>query len=195
MYDVTDAIIHLDTTALRVLAHPLRSRLLTELRLHGAATATELADRLTTNTGATSYHLRKLESVGLVSDTGTGEGKRRVWEAASRGHEWTPSDFAGDDDAEASLSWLSRHYFAELEGWADRWFAAERSWSREWRDSLGYGDDGVHVTPTQAMAMREDIHQVVQKYRDAGRGEPDAADIMIWTILLPVGEPPREELS
>jgi DNA-binding transcriptional ArsR family regulator len=193
--DVNDVIIHLDATALRVLAHPLRSRLLSELRLHGSATATELADRLKTNTGATSYHLRKLESVGLVSDTGTGEGKRRVWEAASRGHEWTPSDFVGDDDAEASLSWLSRHYFTELEGWADRWFAAERTWTRAWRDALGYGDDGVHVTPAQAMAMREDIHQVVQKYRDAGRGEPDATDIMIWTILLPVGEPPQEEGS
>jgi hypothetical protein len=36
---------------------------------------------------------------------------------------------------------------------------------------------------------------VVQKYRDAGRGEPDATDIMIWTILLPVGEPPQEEGS
>jgi DNA-binding transcriptional ArsR family regulator len=192
---VNDVIIHLDATALRVLAHPLRSRLLSELRLHGSATATELADRLKTNTGATSYHLRKLESVGLVSDTGTGEGKRRVWEAASRGHEWTPSDFVGDDDAEASLSWLSRHYFTELEGWADRWFAAERTWTRAWRDALGYGDDGVHVTPAQAMAMREDIHQVVQKYRDAGRGEPDATDIMIWTILLPVGEPPQEEGS
>ena len=192
--DVND-VIHLDATALRVLAHPLRSRLLSELRLHGSATATELADRLTTNTGATSYHLRKLESVGLVSDTGTGEGKRRVWEAASRGHEWTPSDFVGDADAEASLSWLSRHYFSELEGWADRWFAAERTWTRAWRDALGYGDDGVHVTPAQAMAMREDIHQVVQKYRDAGRGEPDAADLMIWTILLPVGEPPQEDRS
>jgi DNA-binding transcriptional ArsR family regulator len=188
-------VIHLDATALRVLAHPLRSRLLSELRLHGAATATELADRLTTNTGATSYHLRKLESVGLVSDTGTGEGKRRVWVAASREHEWTPSDFVGDDDAEASLSWLSRHYFTELQGRADRWFAAERAWPRPWRDALGYGDDGVHVTPAQAMALRADIHQVVQKYRNAGRGESDATDVMIMTILLPVVERPQEDLS
>jgi DNA-binding transcriptional ArsR family regulator len=188
-------VIHLDATALRVLAHPLRSRLLSELRLHGAATATELADRLTTNTGATSYHLRKLESVGLVSDTGTGEGKRRVWVAASREHEWTPSDFAGDDDAEASLSWLSRHYFTELQGRADRWFAAERAWPRAWRDALGYGDDGVHVTPAQAMALRADIHQLVQKYRNAGRGESDATDVMIMTILLPVVERPQDDLS
>ena len=42
MYDVPD-VLRLDATALRVLAHPLRSRLLSQLRLHGPATATELA--------------------------------------------------------------------------------------------------------------------------------------------------------
>jgi hypothetical protein len=51
------------------------------------------------------------------------------------------------------------------------------------------------VTPAQAMAMREDIHQVVQKYRDAGRGQADATDIMIYTILLPVDERPQEARS
>jgi DNA-binding transcriptional ArsR family regulator len=188
-------VIHLDATALRVLAHPLRSRLLAQLRLHGAATATELADRLTTNTGATSYHLRKLESVGLVKDTGAGSGKRRVWETASRGHEWTPSDFAGDDDSEASLSWLTRHYFTELQGRADRWFAAERAWPLEWRDVLGYGDDGVHVTPAQAKAMREEIHEVVMKYRQAGDGDSEATDVMIWTILLPFDDAPKADGS
>ena len=45
--------IRLDTTALRTLAHPLRSRLLTQLRLHGPATATSLAGTLGTNSGAT----------------------------------------------------------------------------------------------------------------------------------------------
>ncbi len=185
VYVVTE-LIHLDAEALRVLAHPLRSRLLSDLRLHGAATATELAERLATNTGATSYHLRKLESVGLVRDTGTGSGKRRVWEASSRGHEWTPSDFEGDEDAEASLSWLNRHYFSALQAQADSWFAAERGWSREWRDALGYGDDGIRVTAAQAKQLRQEIHELVTKYRNAGAGDASARDIMIWTILLPV---------
>src|ERR671917_2926062 len=71
--------ITLDAQAVKVLAHPLRSRLLSQLRTAGPATATDLATELNTNTGATSYHLRKLESVGLVTDTGEGEGKRRLW--------------------------------------------------------------------------------------------------------------------
>ena len=68
-------------SALRTLAHPLRSRILAELRVHGQATASDLARALATHTGATSYHLRKLEEVGLVEDTGEGAGRRRVWRA------------------------------------------------------------------------------------------------------------------
>jgi len=183
---VTTQIIHLDATALRVLAHPLRSRLLSELRLHGPATATDLAERLVTNTGATSYHLRKLESVGLVSDTGEGAGKRRIWAAASRGHEMTPSDFVGDEDAEESMTWLTRHYVAQLVDRAEGWFQAERGWPREWRDALGYGDDGVVVTAEQAAAMGQDLMAVIDRYRNAGAGDPAARRVLVSTVALPV---------
>ena len=83
--------IRLDAQAVKVLAHPLRSRLLSRLRTAGPATATGLAAALNTNTGATSYHLRKLETVGLVTDTGEGEGKRRLWRASTDFHSWTNS--------------------------------------------------------------------------------------------------------
>src|ERR1035438_7930537 len=65
----TAATVHLDSTALAVLAHPLRSRLLDELRISGPATATTLAAALHTNSGATSYHLRafghRSDQIGL----------------------------------------------------------------------------------------------------------------------------------
>src|SRR4051812_49756154 len=71
--------------------HPLRARLLTALRMNGGATATALARELGTNTGATSYHLRKLASVGLVEETEGGRGKERWWRAEiGRAHVWTP---------------------------------------------------------------------------------------------------------
>ena len=95
--------IRLDAGSLRVLAHPLRSRLLSRLRIGGPATATDLATALGTNSGATSYHLRKLEAVGLVTDTGEGEGKRRLWRAATDFHSYYPSDFVGDEDSETAL--------------------------------------------------------------------------------------------
>jgi DNA-binding transcriptional ArsR family regulator len=183
---VTDDSLQLDATALRVLAHPLRSRLLSELRLHGAATATELADRLATNTGATSYHLRKLESVGLVLDTATGAGKRRVWEAATRGHSWEPSDFAGDDRAEESMTWLTRHYVAQQTDRAEQWFQHQRGWPQAWRDALGYADDGVIVTPAQARELAEELQAVMGRYREAGAGDPAARRVLVSTLAIPV---------
>ena len=187
--------IRLDADALRVLAHPLRSRLLDQLRLHGPATATELADRLVTNTGATSYHLRKLESVGLVSDTGDGVGKRRVWQASSRGHEWEPSDFAGDPDAEASLSWLTAHYRTTHAERLARWADMEREWPGHWRDALGSGDDGVRVTSEQAVALRRELEAVIERYHTAGADDPDAIRVLIWTHLLPMDDRPPQEQS
>jgi DNA-binding transcriptional ArsR family regulator len=181
-----DDTLRLDSAALAVLAHPMRSRLLSELRLHGAATATELAERLATNTGATSYHLRKLESVGLVLDTGTGAGKRRVWDASTRRHGWQPSDFAGDDEAEQSLAWLHRHYVAQLARRAEAWFDVERTWPAEWRDVLGYGDASVTVTPEQARAMREEIEALVRRYDEVGKDQPGAERLLIGTIIVPI---------
>src|SRR6478609_3575831 len=101
MTDDARSIITLDSHAPQVLAHPLRSRLLTALRVNGPATATALAETLDTNTGATSYHLRKLASVGLVEETGQGRGRERWWRAATEMHAWTERDVAGDPDAEA----------------------------------------------------------------------------------------------
>ena len=67
-----------------MLAHPLRSRLLAELRVRGPATATTLAAVLQTNSGATSYHLRKLAEVALVVDSGKGSGRPAALERQHR---------------------------------------------------------------------------------------------------------------
>ena len=80
------SMLHLDAQAVKVLAHPLRSRLLSALRSGGPANATDLAQRLGTNTGATSYHLRKLASVALVEETGEGHGRERPWRASTDMH-------------------------------------------------------------------------------------------------------------
>jgi len=178
--------IRLDAEAVKVLAHPLRSRLLTQLRRTGPGTATDLAERLGTNTGATSYHLRKLESVGLVEDTGEGEGKRRLWRAASRSHSWAPSDFAGDEDAETSIGWLVRDYVHQAAERMEGWLDAEHAWPADWRDAMGISDDVVLVDPAQAEALQQELLDVVVRYRAAGAGRPDAREVSVWLMMMPV---------
>ena len=93
--------VHLDRPALAMLAHPLRSRLLAELRVRGPATATTLAAVLQTNTGATSYHLRKLAQVGLVVDASLGSGRQRLW---SPGPKFWPRNETPGADADAAAA-------------------------------------------------------------------------------------------
>ncbi len=176
----------LDATALKTLAHPLRSRLLSALRVGGAATATDLAARLGTNSGATSYHLRRLESVGLVTDTGAGEGKRRLWRASTDSHQYEPSDFAGDEDAETALSWLQRDYSRHLGEQFERWLDVEHTWPPEWQDAVGMGDSFVIATAEQVSEMTKEVWAVFEKYRRVGQGNPNARRVAVYLVDYPL---------
>ena len=178
--------VHLDATSLKVLAHPLRSRLLSALRRGGPATATDLAAALGTNSGATSYHLRKLESVGLVRDTGEGEGKRRLWQAATESHQFEPSDFVGDEDAETALNWLVRDYTRHLAEQFERWLDVEGTWPVEWRDAAGMSDSYVVATAEQVEALKAEIDEVIARYRRVGQGNPQARRLAVYSVLYPL---------
>jgi DNA-binding transcriptional ArsR family regulator len=184
--------VRLDTDALVALAHPLRSRLLSTLRLHGSATATELAERLETNTGATSYHLRRLESVGLVTDTGEGVGRRRVWAPSTWAHSYVPSDFEHAPDAGAALAWLSRHYLQQMGERLGTWLDEQERWPSSWRDACGLSDDKVLVTADQASRLAAELAEVVGRYRRAGEADESAREVLVWTAQAPItaGDPP-----
>ncbi|MDF2093305.1 helix-turn-helix domain-containing protein [Knoellia sp. 3-2P3] len=176
----------LDTTALKVLAHPLRSRLLSTLRRGGPATATALAAALGTNSGATSYHLRKLESVGLVTDTGEGEGKRRLWRASTDSHQFEPSDFAGDENAETALNWLVRDYTRHFAEQFERWLDVEAAWPAEWRDAAGMSDSYVIATPEQVEELKAEVDELIARYRRVGQGNPRARRLAVYSVLYPL---------
>ena len=185
--------ITLDATAIKVLAHPLRSRLLSRLRTNGRATATDLAAALGTNTGATSYHLRKLESVGLVTDTGKGEGRRRVWRASTDSHSWTNSAFRDDEDTSTALNWLQRDYVRQFAEKAERWLDSAADWPSEWIDVLGLNDTFVTVTPEQMRDLQRRLDELLAEYRTAGEGDPQGRRVSVYYYARPldVKHPPK----
>ena len=184
--------IHLDERAIRVLAHPLRSRLLSRLRTDGPATATELAGELATNTGATSYHLRALEAVGLVTDTGEGAGKRRLWRATTQYHSWTNSDFAGDDDTRTALDWLQRNYIRQFAERAEHWLDAVDAWPAEWVDALGLSDAFVTVTPEQLVQLNRELDTLIARYRTLGEDDPRARRVHLSLYANPADLTPPD---
>ncbi len=187
-------------SVVRTLAHPLRARLYHALRDGGPATATLLAAALGTNSGATSYHLRKLAEVGVVADVphgtvgtvGTvGRGRDRVWQAlpVDRSRTGEAGD-APDVDDLAALDWIDRDYVRHVADQADRWLDAAPHWPTRWRDRLGMTDAAVLVTSAQLGAMREEIAEVVSRYRRVGQGNPTAKRVAVYVNCFPVDSTP-----
>ena len=171
--------------AVKVLAHPLRSRLLGTLRRGGPATATTLATALSTNSGATSYHLRKLESVGLVADTGEGAGKQRLWRAATSSHSWERTELARDEDAATALGWLERDYLRLFTNDFGHWLDVAEAWPGEWQDAAGQGDTWVTVNAEQLKKLRRELDEVVERYRSA-EPAPGARRVTLWQAAFPL---------
>ena len=70
------------STLFRVLANPLRRRMLAYLQQHREANSTSLAKALGESTGTTSYHLRKLAELRFVEEVPErSTGRERWWRA------------------------------------------------------------------------------------------------------------------
>jgi DNA-binding transcriptional ArsR family regulator len=177
----------LGVEAVKVLAHPLRSRLLGELRTNGPATATALAEALDTNSGATSYHLRKLASVGLVEETGEGKGRERWWRASHEMHSWFASDLDDDPDGIAVAAWLRGEALRRFQVFAEEWFASEYDWPVEWRDAGGSSDYLLQLSAAQLSDLGRDLFDVIERYRRLAPG-PDPARVVLYTFAFPQPE-------
>ncbi len=176
----------------RALAHPLRSRLLAQLRVHGGATATQLALDLDTNSGATSYHLRILEYAGLIIDSGSGVGRRRVWEAAPSpvGDEFDLGDETAAHEA-VTARWLQHDLVHHAADRGDRWVDEQDNWPSSWQLACGLRDHDVLVTTEQLSALAAELTEVFARYRRIGAGSPGARRVAAYSSLLPVDKAPK----
>ena len=193
--DASFTTLRLDPAALRVLAHPLRSRLLTALRMRGPATATALARELETNTGATSYHLRKLGSVGLVEETDDGRGRERWWRASTAGHGWKERDIAGDPDAEAASDWLKQHYLRHFLERYERWLEVARDEPLDWRDAADSGDAELRVSADRLREFETELLALIERYRDPSPADPEARRVALYYSTFPVTDAGSEETT
>jgi predicted ArsR family transcriptional regulator len=180
--------VYLNPKQIRVLAHPLRSRLIGELRLDGPATATRLAEALGTNTGATSYHLRQLAEAGLVrEDPGAGHGRERVWQAAHDVSSWQRNAYADDPDATAAADWLAGYQVKRFADRAEHWQRALADEPAAWRDAASFSDYILTLTAGQLDGMLKELDAVVERHRRNANADPapDGRQVLIYLAGLP----------
>ncbi|MGA5311328.1 helix-turn-helix domain-containing protein [Micromonospora taraxaci] len=185
--------VRIDKRQVRVLAHPLRMRLVGALRVKGPATATTLAELLGTNTGATSYHLRQLADVGLVvEDPDRGSGRQRWWQAAHDVTNWDATDFDDDPDARAAIEWIQGDQVRLLAETADRWFATQHEWSPAWRDAFGMSDIFMTIPAARLEELQAEVWQVLERYhREADNADPvhpEARPVQVFLASYPLRE-------
>lgn len=160
--------VRLNHEQLRALSHPLRHRILTALRVDGPSTSTGIAERLGSNSGKTSYHLRMLADVGLVvEETELGNARDRWWRAAHDMTNLDPLDFTDDADASAALDYLMGRYARFTATQIEQWLMNQADWSTEWIEAADLSDWSVKLTPVQLKAMNEEVSAVVTRYVEA----------------------------
>lgn len=180
-------LVHLTSEMVRVLAHPLRARLLALLRVEGAATASALAARVGTNSGATSYHLRQLAEAGLVvEDTERGTKRDRWWKSAHHGHSWRDAEHDDDPDARVAADWLTRNAHRNYARHVDAWHDVRTEWPLEWRNAADQSDFAVRATAAQLTELNERVHELIREYEYAADlDDPDAEHVMFVLYSFP----------
>lgn len=153
-----------DPKELRALAHPVRMRLLQLIARDGKLTATQCAAAMGESVANCSYHLNMLAKYDYIQQAEGGQGREKPWELVHEGHSWSTVS----DDPEASLAAEAasdmflqvafdtireRHQLESLE-------------PDEWRDAVGLGDSNEYLTPAELSEMREEIKEIMGRYKD-----------------------------
>lgn len=178
---------------MRALAHPVRMQLVGLLRKHGPSTATQLAERLSINSGTASYHLRQLGAAGYVEeDSERGNARERWWRAP---HESTSLDSAAlaARDTEAATA-LLRSTAAVHSLRTQRTLNGYETLPTAWRTATDMSDWMLRLTPEEVRQLGAELHAVVERYRRdsprAATSAPEHAEhVTVLLHLLPDPEP------
>jgi DNA-binding transcriptional ArsR family regulator len=180
----------LDARSLRGLAHPLRMRLLSELRRSGPATASQLAARLGESSGATSYHLRQLAEYGFLEDAPEhGKGRERWWQAMHGGVELNEALLLDPDPAVRGAAAVFMHEVSTVHAQELSTFVATaHDWSADWYEGSDASDWTLRLTPELSVELIAKMHELVDSYRARAlpEGTPEAEQVRIHSHVFPV---------
>ncbi|MFI7703288.1 helix-turn-helix domain-containing protein [Nonomuraea sp. NPDC049480] len=178
-----------DPQVLKVVAHPLRVRLLGLLRTDGPATASELGRKVGESSGSTSYHLRELFKYGFIEeDPDRRDGRERRWRPRHRYTSWDSVTMSTTAEGREAIKIMHLRQ-AEMVGRLMEGFDPA-DWTGDWVDVSGMSD---HVLTLPAAALREFKDKTDELLRDlAARyaGDPDARQVRVWLGAVPR---PQEE--
>lgn len=179
-----------DPETLRVLAHPLRQRIMRHLG-QGPANSTTLARALGESTGATSYHLRQLARHGFVAEIPErSHGRQRWWRLVGMDLRF-PRRSQQTAETRGLMDEMNRLAFAaDLEDFA--WFQLHRDEMGEWADALPYSRGEIQVTTAELLEFFEEYLRLLERYQRPDEDKPPGTrTVLTRFVAFPAPDPSR----
>ena len=151
-----------DPRAMRALSHPVRLAILSRLQRHGPSTATQLAPEVGATPSVTSWHLRHLESFGLITDAESPDRRQRYWKAVARGFRFEmPDDEVGRAAGHLLRGAMHAQNLAQLVRWADE---IQPRLDPVWDRVAGAANTRVDVTAEEADQVLSGMEALLAPY-------------------------------
>lgn len=152
----------LSTAQLRVLSHPMRIAFLRRLRGDGPATARMLGREFDLDSGAASYHLRRLAAGDIIAeDTTLGTRRERWWRAVDDQLQSAPAADGNPADARGHVRSTVLGAAEELR----RVAATVPDASAEWLADAAFVDLRLPLDHATRRALLTDLMAVIDRYR------------------------------
>jgi DNA-binding transcriptional ArsR family regulator len=182
----------LGAAELRALAHPLRLRMLGLLR-EGPATASQLGRALGESSGATSYHLRVLASVGMVEeDVDRGNARERWWRRPDEIVIVSAVPGTGDEEYEAAQAQLKAVFLEFDEQAMERYLQLREQLGERGEEATYIGNFRVEATVEEISELRETILRLVDALRRPPEARPEGTiPVHVTFRALPQALPPE----
>ncbi len=175
-----------DARAIRAIAHEVRQQVINILYAEQQPlTATQLAGRTSLSPSALSYHLRALESWGVVvrDDAADGDGRNRPWRAAGTVLEIKAGQGAGDAAAADAL------FESMLDDQRNRIRHLRNLPKAEQEGYTSMGVTTYWLTAEEIADLRHTLDEVLRTYRDQRPGAgPGRRRVAVTYSVLPVPE-------
>ncbi|MEV0585776.1 winged helix-turn-helix domain-containing protein [Nonomuraea sp. NPDC050310] len=170
-----------DPQVLKVVAHPLRVRLLGLLRAEGPATASQLGRKVDESSGSTSYHLRELAKYGFIEEDPSEDGRERRWRARHQFTSWDPAQMSATPEGREAVAIMEAR---QLDGLA-RAMREHRDtdWPPEWRATPGMSDFFAYLNPEGVQRLFDRIAEIKEELeRDYAEG---AEQVSVYIAAYP----------
>jgi DNA-binding transcriptional ArsR family regulator len=157
-----------DSKVLVAMAHPLRRRLLSLLKLDGPSTASALAQRTDQAVGSISHHLRALAAADLIEEAPelARDRRERWWRRTAPALGWSSADFTDDAASDAVVRAAGSLNLDIQVSHARRWLQATDEERARWPDGPFSADSWMRLTDAELAELSAEMTGLIRRWAD-----------------------------